>query len=123
MLHTSDKKSIDRIQAEYCSGVNRRIFGHLLAHVTQNHGMLVIDNQSTRPQIDTICFHANILPYPPQLDRLGPTALWDYDTDYYCEEDILRPDPGTANAWQREQEQQHHCVVTDHKGTLLIRKT
>ena len=84
--------------------------------------MLVLDNQATSSHVNDICFYANIEPYPPVLDRLGPAKFWGFDSDYYCEEDITRPDQQTADLWQREQEEQNHCVVNDRKGTLVIRK-
>jgi hypothetical protein len=120
MLSTSDTKSIVRIHAEYCSGVDFRIFKHVLGHVTQDHGMLIIDNQATSTQIDSICFYATMDTYPPPLVRLGPEDVWDFGEDYYCDEHATRPDAAMADAWQQSQEE--HLVVTDRKGKLIIRK-
>jgi hypothetical protein len=120
MLSTSDTKSIVRLHAEYCSGVDFRIFKHVLGHVTQDHGMLIIDNQATSSQIDSICFYATMDTYPPPLVRLGPEDVWDFGEDYYCDEHATRPDAAMADAWQQNQEE--HLVVTDRKGKLIIRK-
>lgn len=120
MLSTSDTKSIVRIHAEYCSGVDLRIFKHVLGHVTQDHGMLIIDNQATNTQIGSICFYATMDTYPPPLVRLGPEDVWDFGEDYYCDEHATRPDAAMADAWQQSQEE--HLVVTDRKGKLIIRK-
>jgi hypothetical protein len=120
MLSTSDTKSIVRLHAEYCSGVDFRIFKHVLSHVTQDHGMLVIDNQATSAQIDSICFYANMDTYPPLLEKLGASAVWEFGEDYYCDEHATRPDTALADEWQQNQED--HLVITDRKGKLIIRK-
>lgn len=123
MLSTSDTKSIVRLHSEFCSGVDIRIFKHILAHVTQDYGMLVINNQATSTQIDSICFHATMPTYPPVIERLGPSEVWEFGEDYYYDEHSTRPDTLTADEWQRTQEeQQAHLVITDRKGKLIIRK-
>ena len=98
MLSTSDNKSIVRLHSEFCSGVDFRIFKHILNHVTQDFGMLVINNQSCSVKIDSICFHATMNSYPPTLERLGPDEVWEFGNDYYCDEDTTRPDSQTADA-------------------------
>ena len=123
ILSTSDSKSIVRLHAEFCSGVDFRIFKHILTHVTQDFGMLVVNNQSRSVQIDSICFHATMDTYPPTLGRLGPEEVWEFGNDYYCDESATRPDTNTADAWhQNEEEQQTHHVINDRKGKLIIRK-
>lgn len=122
MLSTSDTKSIVRLHSEFCSGVDFRIFKHILGHVTQDFGMMVINNQATSIQIDSICFHAKMETYPPMLERLGPDAVWEFGNDYYCDENESRPDQEMADEWQKSQDdQQTHHVVTDRKGKLIIR--
>jgi len=123
LLNTADRKSINRLHAEYCSPIDRRIFGHLLSHCTQNYGMLIIDNQTTSPDVESICFYATQDPYPPILERLGPGTFWEFDDNHYCDEETLRPDRETADAWQVEQETHPNHRVTDRQGTLTIRKT
>jgi len=123
MLSTSDTKSIVRIHAEYCSGVDFRIFKHVLSHVTQNFGMLVINNQSTSAHIDSICFHAAMDSYPPVLEQLGSSEVWEFGDAYYRDEHATRPDEVAADEWQKNQEDpMTHHVITDRKGKLIIRK-
>lgn len=122
MLSTSDKKSIERLHAEYCSSIDLRIFKHVLGYVTQNYGLMVINNQATSVHINDICFHAKMKTYPPDLQQLGSENTWDFGTDYYCDEDQSRPDIDDADAWQQDQEdQQKNHVVTDRRGKLVIR--
>jgi hypothetical protein len=122
MLSTSDTKSIVRLHGEFCSGVDFRIFKHVLSHVTQDYGMLVINNQATSVQMTSICFHASMKNYPPQLERLGPDSVWDFGEEYYCDENATRPDAVTADAWQQNQDDhQTHHVVHDRKGKVIIR--
>lgn len=119
-LSTSDAKSIVRLHAEYCSGVDFRIFKHVLTHVTQDRGMLVIDNQATSAQIDSICFYAKMSIYPPILEKLGSSAMWAYGEEYYCDEHTTRPDSRTADAG--DEQKKENLVVCDRKGKLIIRK-
>ena len=122
MLSTSDTKSIVRLHSEFCSGVDFRIFKHVLSHVTQDYGMLIINNQATSVLMTSICFHANMNTYPPVLERLGPSAVWEFGEDYYCDENDTRPDALTADEWQQNQDDhQTHHVVHDRKGKLIIR--
>lgn len=124
MLSTSDTKSIVRLHAEYCSGVDFRIFKHILSHVTQDFGMLIIDNQSTSAQIDHICFHATMDSYPPELEHLGPSEVWEFGEAYYRDEHATRPAVTDADEWQKTQEDpQTRHVITDRRGKLIIRKT
>jgi hypothetical protein len=122
MLSTSDKKSIERLHAEYCSSIDLRVFKHVLGHVTQNFGLMVIDNQSTSVHINDICFHAKMKTYPPDLQSLGAEGTRDYGADYYCDEDQSRPDAADADAWKKDQdEQQKNHIITDRRGKLVIR--
>ena len=123
-LSTSDTKSIVRLHAEFCSGIDFRVFKHILGHVTQDYGMLVINNQSTSNLVETICFHASMNTYPPELERLGPEAAWNFGNDYYCDENAQRPDTTTSDAWQKNEDdhQKTNHVVIDRKGKLIIRK-
>lgn len=122
MLSTSDKKSIERLHAEYCSSIELRVFKHVLGHVTQNFGLMVIDNQSTSVHINDICFHAKMKTYPPELQSLGAEGTRDYGADYYCDEDQSRPNEDDADAWKKDQDdQQKNHVVTDRRGKLVIR--
>ena len=119
MLSTADTKSIVRIHAEYCSVVDLRLFKHLLSHVTEHFGMLVINNQSTSTRIEDICFHAVMETYPPRLERLGNPETWQFGEDHYCDETVTRPDSGLAEDWY--QKQVDH-VVNDKRGKIIIRK-
>jgi hypothetical protein len=121
LLSTSDTKSIVRLHSEYCSGVDPRIFRHILSHVTQDFGMMVIDNQSTSAQVESICFYATMHTYPPPLEKLGHIAVWEFGEAFYCDVHATRPDTATADEWQKTQEEQNH-VITDRKGKLIIRK-
>jgi hypothetical protein len=122
LLNTSDSKSIVRLHAEFCSGLNYRIFKHVLGHVTQNFGMMIINNQATSIQMEDVCFTSRMPTYPPILEKLGPAAIWDYGHGYYCDENATRPDRATADNWQKDQDDhQTHHVVTDRVGKLIIR--
>jgi CO dehydrogenase nickel-insertion accessory protein CooC1 len=115
-LSMSDLKSINRLHAEYCSCVDIRTFRHILTHVTQNHGALVINNQATTSDISDICKYSKIMSYPPILERLGSESAWHYGKDHYINEYDDRPTESAAEKWADDNK-----VITDHKGKLIIR--
>ena len=120
MLNTSDKKSIDRVHAEFCSSVDLRIFRHVLAFTTRDFGLLVIDNQATSGDISDTCFHGKMPSYPPPLERLGAPDAWQYGDGHYCD-DEQRPSEENAEEWQRDRAHNQNHVVQDRKGRIIIR--
>jgi len=124
MLNTADKRSIERVHAEYCSVVDLRVFKHVMGHVTKDFGMLVIDNRSTDPDIKTICFYASMASYPPVIERLGAPELWEWCEDHYGDPDEPRPDPEDADEWEQSSydPQKTSHTITDRRGRLTIRK-
>tara|TARA_B110000902_G_scaffold252726_1_gene314528 strand:- start:618 stop:1484 length:867 start_codon:yes stop_codon:yes gene_type:complete len=122
-LSTADKRSIDRIYSEYCSCLDARVFRHILGTVTQNFGLLVINNQSNSNKIDDICFYSHMKPYPPELQALGGQQTWDFGRDHYCDQDNARPDVTDAEEWQetRDRDEKTNHVINDRKGCIVIR--
>lgn len=121
MLSTGDRKTINRIHSEYCSCVDLRIFRHLLSHITQDHGLLIIDNRTTSNRIDKVCFYAKMGSYPPELEPLGSENMWNFGRAHFCEQDTARPSERAAENWVDGQSTSSNHVVTDRVGRLVIR--
>lgn len=122
VLATSDDKSVRRIHSEYCSVVDLRVFRHVLSHVTQDHGMLVVNNQCTDSSINEVCFHSSMPIYPPPLKPLGSKEAREFAQTHYRDEDDARPDEDIASEWDDKHRHKPNHVIVDRKGKLIIRK-
>lgn len=120
LLSTSDTKTINRIHAEYCSSLLLHVFKGAIAFVTDNHGLLILDNRLSSSDISKICFHAVIDPYPPARERLGHVDQWKFCSDFYSDPDDDRPTECHAADWKKKYEEIGRCKTIVHKSNVVI---
>lgn len=89
VLSTSNRRNITTIHNEFVGSVPMRVFRRVLEAVTDNYGLLVIDNNKNG-SIENVCSYARITNYPPKLERLGAPALWEYSRTHYLNIEKLR---------------------------------
>lgn len=89
VLSTSNRRNITTIHDEFVGSVPIRVFRRVLEAVTDDYGLLVIDN-NINGSIEKICSYAKIANYPPELDKLGSPALWEYSRTHYLNIEKLR---------------------------------
>lgn len=89
VLSTSNRRNISTIHNEFVGSVPIRVFRRVLEAVTDDYGLLVIDNNKNGG-IEKVCSYARIANYPPKLERLGAPALWEYSRTHYINIERLR---------------------------------
>ena len=89
VLSTSNRRNITTIHNEFVGSVPIRVFRRVLEAVTDNYGLLVIDNNKNG-SIEKVCSYARIANYPPELEKLGSPALWEYSRTHYLNIEKLR---------------------------------
>jgi hypothetical protein len=108
VLSTSNLKNITIIHNEFVGSVPQRVFKRVLEAVTDEYGMLVIDNNKNGT-IQKVCSYARISNYPPKLERLGSPDLWEYSRIHYLNIEKLR----CAQAKSRETDRDIEDDVDD----------
>lgn len=121
MLTTADKRNIERIHAEYCSCTDIRLFRAILTHATEDHGLLVIDNQTAHHDIVEMCAHASIDAYPPILARVGAPEQWNFTNEYFIDHKTTVPPVNTAERWQIQRLSTVHKEQHDKRGVIITR--
>jgi len=107
-LSTSNCRNITTIHNEFVGSVPIRVFRRVLEAVTDDYGLLVIDN-NRNGSIEKVCSYARIPNFPPELERLGAPDLWEYSRTHYLNIDKLRH----AQANLREKETDHDIEDDD----------
>ena len=88
-LSTSNLRNITTLHAEFCNSVSIRVFRSVLQAVTDNFGILIVDN-TRNGDIEDVCSYARINPYPPVLQKLGAPSAWTFSKNHFCDLDALK---------------------------------
>ena len=88
-MSTNNKKNITTLHSEYANSVPIRIFRSVLTTVTENYGVLCIDNRKNVSAITEVCSYTRT-PHPLAPERIGSPALWEYSEKHYLDLDRLR---------------------------------
>lgn len=84
MLNTGNERSIKSVHREFASMVDLNVFKSILAEVTKDFGLLVIDVNSSGTHILDVCKYAT-LDDPTRQFRLGNELQWDFSKKMFME--------------------------------------
>ena len=138
MLATSDRKSIKRIYEEYASCTNERIFRALLTFCTSDHGLFIINNQTSGNDLSTICGTSKISDFENlEFVKLGSEELWNFADAMYIDVDTIVPTVEDAEHWLgtttriendidnddlSQKMRNSRKIFSDRYGKIIIRK-
>lgn len=88
-MNTNNRRNITTLHSEYANSVSLRVFRSVLTTVTENYGVLCIDNRKNTSNISDVCSYTRA-PYPIAHVRVGSDALWQYSKKHYLDIDRLR---------------------------------
>ena len=84
-LATANRMNITKLYNEFCSMCSARDFKYVLTAVTENRGVLVIDNRNNGMSLVDVCFYCNV-PYPFDEAPLCPPAMIEFANKHYVPE-------------------------------------
>lgn len=119
VLSTGDANTVRQLHKEYCAGTDLECFKHVLTYMTENYGLLVIDNRMNSTEIVDVCHYDMMTTYPPILDRLGSERQWSFAETNFIAMDELLPSDDHVQTWAKKN---HKIIENTKRGKLMIRK-